>query len=320
MGRVPRNKGPDPHSLKLFALEEPTEVQGVVDFAKDFKSNAYDSYPVWTENKSKLIAQYVYHFIMVTKHGAYIDGFAGPQVEEYNDESWSAKRVLEIRPDWIRKFILCDLDPKQVERLEQLKAERVALGDKRSVTVKRGDFNVLVDQVLAESGITEKEATFCLLDQRTFECRWATVRKLAAHKTTSKIELFYFVPVGWLARSMAATKERQKLIDWWGRDDFQALQGARSVDVAEMFVQRFEQELGYKRALAWPIHDRGNEGRVMYYMIHATDHPEAPKLMNRAYWKSTHAAEPMEHLQEILEGFELDGSDAKRSADGTGKF
>jgi three-Cys-motif partner protein len=313
MGPVSRNKGPDTHSLSLWDVLEdpPTTEGGVVEFPTDFQSNKFDSYPVWTENKSKLIELYVYHFIMVTKHGAYIDGFAGPQVEQYNDGSWSAKRVLEIRPPWIRKFILCDKSKEQVGRLEQLKVERLAAGDKRSISLYCGDFNKVVDKVLADGGIKEKEATFCLLDQRTFECKWATVQKLAAHKTGSKIEQFYFVAVGWLARSMKATKERKRLIDWWGRDDVDALQGARGTDIATMFVQRFKNELGYKSALAWPIHDRGHEGRVMYYMIHATDHPEAPKLMNRAYWKSTHAAEPMEHLQQVLDGFQLGGDDGQ---------
>ncbi len=37
---------------------------------------------------------------------------------------------------------------------------------------------------------------------------------------------------------------------------------------------------------SWPIYERHGGGRVMYYMIHATDHPEAPNLMNRAYHKA----------------------------------
>jgi len=34
----------------------------------------------------------------------------------------------------------------------------------------------------------------------------------------------------------------------------------------------------------------------MYYMIHATDHPEAPKLMNRAYYKAVEPREPAEQF------------------------
>lgn len=313
MGSIPRDKGPDTHSLTLFDDDEltdpPQTAGGVVEMPSTFRKSAFDGYPVWTENKSKLIQQYVYHFIMVTHHGTYIDGFAGPQVEEYNDDSWSAKRVLEIKPPWIRRFMLCDLSPAQVGRLEQLKKERQGAGDKRKIEIHGGDFNVVVDSILAPGNIGEREATFCLLDQRTFECQWKTVEKLAAYKSLSKIELFYFVPVGWLNRAMSrTTKQEDKLRAWWGRDDVDIVRNARQVDVAELFVDRFQRELGYKKALAWPIHDRGSEGRVMYYMIHATDHPQAPKLMNRSYWKSTKAAEPMAHTQAVLEGFELGGA------------
>jgi hypothetical protein len=37
---------------------------------------------IWTENKAKLIERYLYYFVLVTKHGAYIDGFAGPQYKD----------------------------------------------------------------------------------------------------------------------------------------------------------------------------------------------------------------------------------------------
>jgi hypothetical protein len=35
----------------------------------------------------------------------------------------------------------------------------------------------------------------------------------------------------------------------------------------------------------------------MYYMIHATDHPEAPTLMSRAYRQAVHPLGPLEELQ-----------------------
>jgi hypothetical protein len=35
---------------------------------------------IWTENKAKLIERYLFYFVLITKHGAYIDGFAGPPI------------------------------------------------------------------------------------------------------------------------------------------------------------------------------------------------------------------------------------------------
>ncbi len=38
-------------------------------------------HPVWSENKAHFVARYLQYFVFVTKHGTYIDGFAGPQPE-----------------------------------------------------------------------------------------------------------------------------------------------------------------------------------------------------------------------------------------------
>src|SRR3989338_3590244 len=170
MGSV--SEDADTRTLGLFGDELPSPAikDGIVDLT--FKSSKQDGYPVWSENKSKLIQHYVRYFLMLTKHGTYIDGFSGPQVEEYNDESWSAKRVLEIQPPWLRRFILCEMNPRQVEHLQRLAQSRLDLGDKRKIEIHPGDFNTSIDQILTPGGIREKEATFCLLDQRTFECKW----------------------------------------------------------------------------------------------------------------------------------------------------
>lgn len=64
-------------------------------------------HPIWTENKAKLIERYLYYFVLVTKHGTYIDGFAGPQ-EPDKPEMWAAKLVMESRPRWFHNFYLFD--------------------------------------------------------------------------------------------------------------------------------------------------------------------------------------------------------------------
>ena len=78
----------------------------------------------------------------------------------------------------------------------------------RNIHIYHGDFNAKVDEILGGGTISEKEATFCLLDQRTFECQWKTIEKLAAYKKSgNKIEIFYFLANGWLERALAAQKE-----------------------------------------------------------------------------------------------------------------
>jgi hypothetical protein len=62
-------------------------------------------------------------------------------------------------------------------------------------------------------------------------------------------------------------------------------------DRKELVVQRFKEELGYWSVRGWPIYATPQGRRTMYYLIHATDHPDAPALMARAY---THTTLPKE--------------------------
>lgn len=253
-------------------------------------------HPFWTENKAKLIAKYLYYFVLVTKHGAYIDGFAGPQKPD-KPETWAAKLVLENEPCWLRHFFLFEKGRNQYKHLCQLK-ESQPPEVKRKIRLYHEDFNSATENFLRERPISEKEASFCLLDQRTFECHWSTVMALANYKTQAmKIELFYFLSASWFDRAMSASKNNELLTAWWGREDWKILRRMKSSDRAALFCERIRDEFKYNSVFAWPIFDRKNGGRTMYHMIHASDHPLAPNLMNRAYLQAVRPREPMEQLQ-----------------------
>jgi len=254
--------------------------------------------PVWTANKAHLITGYLRLFQHVTHHGTYIDGFAGPQ-NLLQPDSWAAGLVLSLQPLWLRHFYLCDTDPEQVKRLRTLRTQHSEL----DVHVYGGDFNQRVNLVLRR---LRAEATFCLLDQRTFECHWETLVKLAGFKATAntKIELFYFLAQGWFDRAIAGLGDAGRLQAeaWWGRTDWTSLLAMTAWGRAHAFVQRFQNELGYTSVKPWPIYaSEGERGRLMYHMIHATDHPEAPKLMARAYESAVSPAKVGDQLMLITE-------------------
>ena len=208
---------------------------------------------VWTENKAKLIERYLYYFVLITKHGTYIDGFAGPQ---YKDKvnSWAAKLVLESEPRRLRHFHLYDTKKNQFRQLETLRdsqppPNKERKEPKRTIDVTRGDFNILVADLLESASIRQKEATFTLKN-------------------------------------------------WWGREDWQELRQMGSYKRVEVFRRRFKKELGYRSVKPWPIFERQDGGgALMYHMIHATDHPEAPSLMSRAYKKAVLPKESQEQLE-----------------------
>jgi three-Cys-motif partner protein len=285
--RVKREAEPAYFEPKLFELEVVNDLEPKLSQL---------SYPIWTENKAKLIAKYIFLFELITKHGTYIDGFAGPQQPE-RPEMWAAKLVLEIEPQWLRHFYLFEKSRTGCDLLKFLKASQVPTKD-REVEILCGDFNVRIDSILNSRRIGEKEATFCLLDQRTFECHWSTVKKLASYKIgkTNKFELFYFLAGWWYRRAVTAVKRDSVLENWWGRSDWPDLRQKKLLAVKDEMVSRFKSELGYKSAKAWPIFDKA--GRDMYFMIHATDYLGAPALMERAY---SEAVQPTEKaVQQVL--------------------
>lgn len=290
--------------MKEFLFELPPKA----DCSHEIKFK--DRNPIWTECKAKLIDRYLYYFVQITRHGTYIDGFAGPQEPEKH-HMWAAKLVIESTPRWFRNFHLFELAETKVGALETLRdsqppRDKKKNEPKRVIKIYPGDFNQNLIKMLAENPIKDKEATFCLLDQRTFECDWNSVRAVATHKTGgNKIELFYFFPEGWINRSIAALKilKNERLSKWWGKSDWAELNKRQGANRAVFVCERFSTELGYKYVNPFPIYEKKDRGgRVMYYMIHASDHSEAPKLMSRAYGKALDIKESLEQM-DFLPGF-----------------
>ena len=238
---------------------------------------------IWSETKAQLIRNYLEYFGWVTRHGCYIDGFAGPQNPEERD-GWSAYLALSIRPTFIRNFHLCERNRNSFQLLTQLRNAQPSTKG-RTINLYRGDFNRQVHSILEAGHLTNTNATFALLDQRTFQCHWRTVTALASRKGGRyKIELFYFFPTGWLNRSLSR-KRPSDITDWWGNDSWQHLTNIKPIEAMFELKQRL-QDLGYIDVQAWPINERKEgDGRVMYHMLHATDHELAPKLMEKAYHK-----------------------------------
>lgn len=285
-----RDDAPEP--LLLFELPAP-------ELPREPRIKAL-SHPVWTENKARLIERYLFFFVLITKHGTYIDGFAGPQ-EPDNPDMWAAKLVLDSDPQWLRHFYLFEKKRLKVKLLEDIRDARRKVGDNREIEIYQGDFNTRVYEVLQPTRISQHEATFCLLDQQTFECHWRTIEALARFKEKGKhkIELFYFLAYHWFRRAISAIQKDEIIEAWWGRDDWRTLRTMQPADVKTELVYRLRKELNYQSVKPWPIYSRKDSGSIMYYMIHATDHPEGPIQMSRAYEL---AVQPLQKAEQLTLG------------------
>ena len=98
-------------------------------------------------------------------------------------------------------------------------------------------------------------------------------------------------------RALHAHATDEPIERWWGRDDWPELKSLGSYGLVQLLTSRFTDELGYRYATPWPIYERrGGAGRIMYHMIHATDHDDAPGLMQRAYGRVVRVPSPDSQL------------------------
>jgi len=217
---------------------------------------------------------------------------------------------MQNRPAWLRNYYLFDKDPIQFKHLKVLRKNYLIThkdDGHRTVKVIAGDCNRRLPQFLLANPIKEKEATFCLLDQRSTECSWATVQFIASHKGRKgghKIELFYFLAQSWMNRALKSWRKDvpSRFRRWWGKDGLKDFVELTSNERGQYIADRFKTELGYKYATPFPIQKRGKEGCVMFWMIHASDHPRAIALMHDAYnfvGAGGSLSTPIEH-QELL--------------------
>ncbi|WP_138919618.1 three-Cys-motif partner protein TcmP [Oceanicola sp. S124] len=246
-----------------------------------------DHVPAQSNLKSMLIAEYIKRFQLITKGGLYIDGFAAPQ-SRLHEEAWTARRVLEVAPPRLSKFWLCDLDPKGCEQLRELKRLHDRHPKFRRVWVLEGDFNQRVDEILKGGRISRNAPVFALLDQRNMECKWRTVQAIAARKGAKyKIEMMYFVGTAWLLRAVKTRSTAESLRDmeqWWGGPGWQRLMEINQQEAAvKLIARRFTEELGYRTALVYPVPLLVDGERTAFHLVHASDHPEAPRLMDEAF-------------------------------------
>lgn len=295
MGRSSSTKGPLKGQAELFDPKEFGTKRGELSFrlggAKAPTAGILRP-PDQTNAKSKLIAEYIRLFQQITRGGLYIDGFAAPQSREH-EEAWTARRVLEIEPKWIRGFWLCDIDPGGVVQLKQLKDIHHRNPRSRYVSVIEGDFNEAVPGILKTRKMHRNTAVFALLDQRTAECHWTTVQAIAARAGRTKIEMLYFLGTSWLHRSLTQSKTRERLAEldqWWGSAGWKELINLSQTGIVQRVGTRFTDELNYKYVKAYAIRQAEGEDKVSFHLIHASDHSEAPKLMDRAYSKVAGAA------------------------------
>lgn len=100
MGRAPETPGDDEQPL----------FPDLPDIRRPKSRITRVEVPIWTENKARLIGEYLSGFCWVTRHGAYIDGFAAPQSRDHTaaeaaSSMCAARLALHNKPLYLAQFL-----------------------------------------------------------------------------------------------------------------------------------------------------------------------------------------------------------------------
>jgi three-Cys-motif partner protein len=219
---------------------------------------------IWTREKLTYLTKYATAFMvaMANKRGpgkwdrlVYLDLLCGPgrDVDTESDEEFPGSPLiaLSIKPHFDHLY-LSDKDSKNIKALEA----RVSPEDRPRITLRVGDCNAVVDDVL--NSISARTLGLAFIDPTGFEVDFATLAKLAKRR----IDLLYLFPSGIgvkrnLGNSLPLANSRMDR--FWGGRDWRDLPEARRAagtsreedpaKIVTSLVSAFD-----KSSLTWDLH------------------------------------------------------------------
>jgi three-Cys-motif partner protein len=253
----------------------------------------------WTAIKLEYLDYYLQGYVKATQTARethYIDLFAscGECVIKENGQyiQGSSWRALNTVPKF-GQYHFIEKNPILAAYLSK------SIQDKgfENVRVYPGDCNVVIPQDILPN-IPRDVPCFAFLDPEGLQLNWATVKALAAHRLTYKVELLILYPYDmavsrnmFLAKTKHATASR--LTSFYG-DESWKLHLEQSIQLIENTIQRRQRfvslfqgkltSLGYKYVEVYgPL--CSNRG-PLYHVVFASDHYVGTKIM-RDVWSRT---------------------------------
>jgi three-Cys-motif partner protein len=148
---------------------------------------------IWTVEKLSYLDKYAHAFTTAMRrkweHLVYIDLLAGPgrDIDPETKKEFDGSPIIALKVE--PPFDHCFFGDKDQQNIDALKA-RISGSDRNRVTVKLGDCNVLVDEVVRQ--LTRKTLAIAFVDPQGFEVDFRTLRILARRR----IDVLYWFPSG----------------------------------------------------------------------------------------------------------------------------
>lgn len=259
----------------------------------------------WTMRKLEVLSAYLRMYRRVAGGGTYLDAFAGSGHATIKGQRTEGSALRAAESGAFRDLFLIEMDPSTHLQLGQAISKLDDAHQAKIHLQPPGDCNMVIRRLLQEEAIDRDRPCFALLDPDSTELDWSTVEQLARYKpyippapesrtpAGCKVEMWILVSTHHaLVRLMPADRTKHRapphahVLDrvmggreaWW---DLWADGWGGPDRMAIRYAERLQKVLGYKSAHAQKVHDP-DTNRPQYYMVHASDHPNAHSLMRSA--------------------------------------
>lgn len=298
----PSNNGMDP----MFPL--PPRVKSkppALSQARDVGTQTRE-FHAWTMRKLDVLSAYLRMYRRIAGGGTYLDGFAGSGHATIDGRMTNGSALRAVESGAFRNLHFIEKNPATHEHLREA-VEALSESDRAKVHLfpRPADCNDAISDLLTAGAIDKDRPCFAFLDPDSTELSWTTVQGLAGYKPyvpppkgsarpeSCKVELWILVNTHHaMGRLMPADRIKHKtpphahVLDhvmggrdaWW---DLWLREWGGPGMMAHRYAERLQSELGYRFAHHQLVHDP-ETNRPQYYMVHASDHPNAHSLMRSA--------------------------------------
>jgi len=170
----------------------------------------------WTADKLVFIEKYIPAFVKATKRATkryYVDGFAGPGINEFEDGSKRrGSPLIALDQDEFTHLYFVEKDPNAFKTLERKVQQHL---NQNKTTLYNADFNDVLPEVLCQ--IEERSPTIFLLDPEGLELEWRSVEAISKRE---KADLFILVSASGVLRNLENEFAHDALTAFFGDDSW----------------------------------------------------------------------------------------------------
>ncbi len=152
----------------------------------------------WTADKLEFIEKYIPAFVKATKGATkryYVDGFAGPGINEFEDGSkMRGSPLIALEQNEFTHLYFVEKDLDAFKALKQIVQQHP---NKDKATLYNADFNEILPEILVQ--IEERSPTVFLLDPEGLELEWRSIEAIAKRE---KADLFILVSASGVLRNL----------------------------------------------------------------------------------------------------------------------